>query len=127
MRTGAIGNKVRVLDGRISGADAVDVISILSEAAKAGPRECLSPAPAPVVTPDPPRQVEPEKPKVVTPPVQVVERPKVVTPPVVTPPKPLTPEPEAEKTRKKGGWSLGDLRRRVANLLSENLYEDDDE
>lgn len=127
VRTGAIGNKVRVLDGRISGADAVDVISILSEAAKAGPRECLSPAPAPVVTPDPPRPVEPEKPKVVTPPVQVVERPKVVTPPVVTPPKPLTPEPETEKTRKKGGWSLGDLRRRVANLLSENLYEDDDE
>lgn len=47
VRTGAVGNKVRILDGRISGADAVDVISILTEATKSIPSECLSPKPKP--------------------------------------------------------------------------------
>ncbi len=43
VRTGTLSNRVRILDGRISPADAVDVISILAEAARNNPRECLSP------------------------------------------------------------------------------------
>lgn len=43
VRNGTLSNRVRILDGRISPTDAVDVISILAEAARTEPRECLSP------------------------------------------------------------------------------------
>lgn len=45
VRMGIPDNKVRILDGRIQSADAVDVIAVLSEAAHNEPVECLSPRP----------------------------------------------------------------------------------
>lgn len=46
VRMGVPDNRVRILDGRIQSADAVDVIAILAEAARSNdPRECLSAQP----------------------------------------------------------------------------------
>lgn len=49
VRTGVpVSRRLRILDGRIQVADAVDVLAILNAAAKNNPQECLS-TPAPVV------------------------------------------------------------------------------
>ena len=45
VRMGHPDNNVHILDGRIQSSDAVDVIAILSEAARTGAKECLSPQP----------------------------------------------------------------------------------
>ncbi|MDE5725614.1 MAG: hypothetical protein K2I12_06355 [Duncaniella sp.] len=174
VRTGAVGNKVRILDGRISGADAVDVISILTEAARNFPSECLSPKPIesrPIVndTPVYQRPVETptyQRPAVATPttpaapatpatPATPAAPATPVTPAAATtthtppfnppiPPRPAverrppviereTPREETEtrqeSQKKPSIWrkTFGDLRTRVANLMSDNLYENDDE
>ncbi|MCM1162912.1 MAG: cell division protein FtsA [Muribaculaceae bacterium] len=64
VRVGNPDSRVRILDGRIQSSDAVDVISILADAAHNGAKECLSPQP--VVTVQQPVQpvqpVQPQKP-----------------------------------------------------------------
>ncbi len=42
VRQGAPGNRLRILDGRIQIADSVDVLAILSKAAKSDPKECMT-------------------------------------------------------------------------------------
>ena len=42
VRTGAPGNRIRILDGRIQASDSVDVIAILNKAAQSDPQQCMS-------------------------------------------------------------------------------------
>ena len=68
VRTGAPGNRLRILDGRIQVADSVDVLAILAAAAHNEPVDCLSPTPQPEPQvyapasgqPQPPYQSEPQ-------------------------------------------------------------------
>ena len=58
VRVGAPTTRIRINDGRIQSADAVDVIAILSAAAKNNPVECMT-RPAPVFT-ESPRPADPQ-------------------------------------------------------------------
>jgi len=124
VRSGVPGNRLRILDGRIQVADAVDVLSILSTAAKNDPQECLSERPAPVT-----------QPVVNTEPVPTPAPTPAPTPRPVTPPRPIAPKIEVDTQRepapekKKNIFKVGyeKLVRRVADAISTGFEEEDDE
>ncbi len=127
VRTGTVGNKVRISEGRVSGTDAVDVISILSEAVKNSPVECLSPKPEIPARVEMPVS-EPAKPAG---PAVAAPAPGVgVKPPVI---KPVAEKPAAEekyaKPEPESIWArtMAALRNRVATLIGDNLYENEEE
>ncbi|MCI9285298.1 MAG: hypothetical protein HFJ91_05810 [Muribaculaceae bacterium] len=121
VRLGTPGNRIRILDPRMESSDAVDVISILAQAASANdPAECLS-KPEPVVTVN------------VTPPVPEV-KPEVKAAPVTeqapataNPPRPVATQPQPEKPhrREKSAWSkmMDSFRSNVEKIFNED--EDD--
>ena len=163
VRVGTPGNKVRILDGRIHADDAVDVISILYDAARRGAQESLSPAPRPVVQPQPQPQPEPvyrqpaaqqpaaQQPVAQQPVYQPAAQQPVYQPaaqqpaaqPAAQPAKPApqpvratagnapkpqpAPQPKAPKKPNPISSLFGSIRDRVADLLTDNLYEDDDD
>lgn len=124
VRSGVPGNRLRILDGRIQVADAVDVLSILSTAAKNDPQECLSERPVPVT-----------QPVVNTEPVPTPAPTPAPTPRPVTPPRPIAPKIEVDTQRepapekKKNIFKVGyeKLVRRVADAISTGFEEEDDE
>lgn len=144
VRVGAPTTRIRINDGRIQSTDAVDVISILSAAAKSNPVECMT-RPAPVFVEEP-KPAEPEP--VYTPRQQpaaapVAEQPKkpAAPAPAAPAPAPATPkapkieyqveeeEPATVRPQKKSGLSRawGGLVDRVAKLMTEPIEDDEDE
>lgn len=127
VRAGLPGNRMRILDGRIQVADAVDVLSILNKAAQSDPQECMSARPAPIV----------ETPQVVTPEVTgnatvgtTTPRPTPTPTPRPTPPPigvDTNPEPAPEKRKNIFKVGYEKLVRRVADAISTGFEEEDDE
>lgn len=140
VRAGVPGNRVRILDGRIQVADAVDVLAILNNAAKTDPQECLSPRPAPVVVeqPEAPQQpaVAATTPQPVTQPQPEVRRPVVTG--TNTAPRPVPPNipnvagtsgAEEKKPKKPNRFMQGynALVARVAEAISQTFEGEDDD
>ena len=155
VRAGLPGNRLRILDGRIQPADAVDVLSILNAAAKNDPRECMTPLPVqPVMTqPQPvapvqqtqmPAQTQPVAPvqPVSTqaqpvPPQQPIAQRPTQTAGTNNPPRPVATTPAsttaetAEPKKKKGpgffAKGYNSLVNRVARIISDGFEEEEDE
>ena len=147
-------NRVRILDGRISASDHVDVISILAAAAKDREvKECLSRPEPVVIAPEPiynsidevRQQPSPQKPayqqnayqqsgyqqnSYQQPQQSQQPQPQPAAPqrPEYQNPRPAEPEkPEpAPAPEKKRGFSLwGTVRERLVNLMTEPVEDDD--
>lgn len=137
-RVGAPHTRIRINDGRIQNADAVDVISILAAAAKNRPEECMT-RPEPVFVkedepsvfqqPQTPRQpaqqpvqqqpVQHQQPAQQQP-VQQPQAPQPVQTPAATTPS----QPEPPRKPKVSLWTkIGD---RVARLMTEPIEDDED-
>lgn len=155
VRVGAPTTRIRINDGRIQSTDAVDVISILSEAAKNNPVECMT-RPAPVfieesrpVDPAPiygnRPQAAPAQPSAPAPapapePVRPAAAPAQAPAPAPTTnpvPTPPTIEYKAEEeepvatvraTKKSGfGRAWGSIVDRVARLMTEPIEDDEED
>lgn len=172
VRVGLPDNNVHILDGRIQSSDAVDVIAILSDAARNEPKECLSPQPTISRQPQPQPQTgyqtgyqsqqgntyqapqqpayQPQQPaqQPYQHPYQPNNRPIENTPytsvahtPQVTPtpatgqrPTPVSvgttvQQPAPQQTRKPSafGTFMERIKTKVANVLTENMYEESEE
>ncbi|WP_303642329.1 hypothetical protein, partial [uncultured Duncaniella sp.] len=149
VRTGVpVSRRLRILDGRIQVADAVDVLAILNAAAKNNPQECLS-TPAPVVE-TPVRPVAEAKPVVTvadpTPGPARVPAASIASPVNASQPAAATTTTNDTTTttttytppvqhidNSRGGnrsrlSALYDkMRERVANAISNSFNEEDDE
>lgn len=152
VRAGVPGNRLRILDGRIQVADSVDVLSILAEAAKNDPRECLSPAvAAPVVAPSVAAQGTPA-PAVQQQPAQPVygggqpaQQPAAAPAASGVPPRPVpvgptfhretdeagsnASQPEPRRAKQPGGFArfYNGLVSRVAKAMQDSFDEEEDE
>lgn len=103
VRVGSVASeqRIRITDGRISPADACDVISVMFMAAMRGARECLTePVAQPAVhEPEPQPQPVPE-------------------------PEPL-PDPDPKPRPKTGRWNK--LMEKVSNLMTGEIREEDED
>lgn len=124
VRSGLPGNRMRILDGRIQVADAVDVLSILNKAAQSDPQECLSARPEPIKQPIvEPEQVQPAP----------TPAPKPVPTGTTTPPRPVPPTPpvggngKGEKKPNLFVKGYNNLVNRVAKIISDGFEEEEDE
>ena len=173
VRMGHPDNNVHILDGRIQSSDAVDVIAILSEAARTGAKECLSPQPTlPRQTvqqqpsqqtyqqtyqqtvpasqqPEPIRPQQPQQPQgyqyphrmnnqpvqqqpAQQPAAQPAAQPVTPTPATGQKPAPVpahagtTVTPQPSKPSVIGAW-MERIKGKVANMLTDNMYEETDE
>ncbi len=140
VRSGVPGNRMRILDGRIQVADAVDVLSILNSAVKNDPQECLSELPAPVQQP----VQQPVENTVVQPTPAPTPEPTPTPAPTPapatkpgTPPRPIAPKVEVATTTetatpkktKKNFFVIGyeKLVATVANAISNGFEEEEDD
>lgn len=114
VRIGAPGNRVRILDSRSHGSDAVDVIAILAEAARNNPVDCLS-KPEPKPAPEPAPQPVPEP--------APAPQPRPAT--VVTPPRPVNPNPAPAPAPKRGDGFWGKIVKKGRERLTSFMTEDD--
>lgn len=143
VRAGAPGNRVRILDGRIQGSDAVDVIAILNAASKHDPQECMSTR----ETPEQPKVTEePVQPAVNAAPQQPqgtstqtdVKRPTAGG--TATPPRPVAPKVNTQPSGTDNGQHANEgkkpnifkqgydkLVNRVARIISDGFEEEEDE
>ncbi len=124
-RVGAPHTRIRINDGRIQSAEAVDVISILAAAAKNKPKECMS-LPEPVfVKEDEPSSLHTQQ--------QPAQQPYT---PAQQPQKPAAPASQGTtasaastsdhyRKQPKRSWLTG-LTERLANLMSEPIEDDED-
>ena len=140
VRTGVpVSRRLRILDGRIQVADAVDVLAILNAAAKGNVKECLSPA-APAATAETVSVPAGEsKPAVESAPAGTAAATAKVEPAsksttstgTVTSVNTHTPVMDGGRTGGNGRSRLSALydkmRERVANAISNSFNEEDDE
>lgn len=136
-RVGAPHTRIRINDGRIRNADAVDVISILAAAAKNKPEECMtSPEPVFVKEDEPttifqhpqtqqqPAQQPAQQQPVQQPAQKPAQQPQATKQPVQTPAAATPAQPEQLRKPKVSLWNK--LVERVASVMTEPIEEDED-
>jgi len=124
-RVGAPHTRIRINDGRIQSADAVDVISILAAAAKNKPKECMSlPEPVFVKEDEPSNLQHHQQPTQQThTPIQQPQKPADTVQQGTTTSATTTSEPYRKPPKR--SWLTG-LTERLANLMSEPIEDDED-